>query len=71
MGKFKYGSIVRLNKDACLPNNTITILENTDFIYLGDIVQIPDHCILINMSTNEILTGYHTDNFRLATEDEI
>jgi hypothetical protein len=46
-------------------------LEDRQFIYLGDIVQSPGHCILIDMEDGHIEVMHHTDNFRVLTEDEV
>lgn len=40
------------------------------YIYLGEIVQMPGHCILVEMKTGKVISGYHTDNFIELTEDE-
>lgn len=41
------------------------------FVYLGEISQVPGHCILCDLLTGKIIGMYHTDNFRIATEDEM
>lgn len=41
------------------------------FVYLGEIKQIDEHCILCDLDNGKIIGMYHTDNFREATEDEI
>jgi hypothetical protein len=41
------------------------------YLFLGEIVQMPGHCVLINIRTNEIHTGFHTDNFIELTEEEV
>lgn len=40
------------------------------FVYLGEIKNAPGHCILVDMDTNEVLTMYHTWNFREVTDSE-
>lgn len=40
------------------------------FIFLGEIVQMPGHCIVADRK-GKIHWGFHTDNFRDPTEDEI
>ena len=45
-------------------------LEDRLFIYLGDIVQQPGHCILVDMNTGLLEVGHHTDNFVVVPEDE-
>jgi hypothetical protein len=38
-------------------------------LYLGEIVNMPGHCI-VSTNDGKIHWGFHTDNFRIATEDE-
>jgi hypothetical protein len=40
------------------------------FVYLGDIVQMPGHCIVVRLKDGHVFTCYHTDNFTELTEDE-
>ena len=40
------------------------------YIFLGEIVQMPGHCIVIDIKTGQIFSAYHTDNFIELTEDE-
>ena len=39
-------------------------------LYSGEIVNMPGHCI-VSTKNGKIHWGFHTDNFRIATEDEI
>lgn len=39
-------------------------------LYLGEVVQMPGHCIVVNHA-GKVFWGWHTDNFRYPTEDEI
>lgn len=45
--------------------------ENDVFVFLGEIVNMPGHCIVINHRTGKIFSGYHSENFIELTEDEI
>lgn len=40
------------------------------YIYLGEITQMPGHCIVIEMETGKVISGYHTENFIELKEDE-
>jgi len=42
--------------------------ENDKFIILGEITQMPGHCVVVNHKTGEIHCGYHTDNFVLIED---
>lgn len=41
------------------------------YVYLGDIKQMPGHCIVVDFKTGKIYCGYHTENFIELTEDEV
>ena len=41
------------------------------FVYIGDIVQMPGHCIVVRMSDGQNFAGYHTDDFIELTEEEV
>jgi hypothetical protein len=40
------------------------------FIYLGDIAQMPGHCIVIRMGDGTLFYCIHTDNFVEVPEEE-
>ena len=40
------------------------------FIYLGDIVQMPGHCVVVRISDGHVFCCYHTDNFVKVPEEE-
>lgn len=44
---------------------------NAHLIFLGEIVNMPGHCVLLDPRTNKIHSCYHTENFRECTEEEI
>jgi hypothetical protein len=41
------------------------------FVYLGDIVSMPGHCVVVRLKDNTVFTCYHTSNFVELTEDEL
>lgn len=41
------------------------------FVYLGDITNMPEHCVVVRTGDNIVFTCYHTDDFIELTEDEI
>ena len=43
----------------------------TSFIYLGEIPNLPGHCVIAGITTGKIYSGYHIENFRVATEEEL
>ena len=44
---------------------------NAHYIFLGDIPNMEDHCIVIGVENKNIEIGYHTENFIELTEDEV
>lgn len=43
--------------------------KDESYIFLGEIVQMPGHCIVVGMHDNKVYSGYHTDNFIEVPED--
>ena len=41
------------------------------FIYLGEIPNMPGHCVLLRHSDGAHFFGYHIENFVELTEDEV
>ena len=41
------------------------------YIFLSEIINMPGHCIVIEMNSNKIFSGFHTDCFVELTEDKI
>ena len=39
-------------------------------LFLGEITNMPGHCAVVDRE-GKVYWGYHTDNFRQPTEDEI
>lgn len=44
---------------------------NEVYIFLGEIRQMPGHCILLEFRTGKMLSGYHTENFIPLKENEV
>ena len=40
------------------------------YIFLGEIVQMPGHCVVADHQTGRLYSGYHTENFVELTDDE-
>lgn len=43
---------------------------NGVYVFLGDIPNMPDHCVVIDYKSGRIYSGYHTENFIEIPEDE-
>ena len=45
--------------------------ESDVFLFLGEIEQAPGHCCVINIKTGKFYGFYHTDEFKILTEEEV
>ncbi len=57
-----------------LQNNNITdspLLLNSSFIYLGEIPNMPGHCVVAEQTSGKVHSGFHIENFVEMEEDEI
>ena len=37
--------------------------EGAAYIFFGEIPNLPEHCVVADHKTGQILSGYHTENF--------
>lgn len=44
--------------------------KNKPYVFLGEIPQMPGHCIVADYKTGQLYCGYHTENFEEIPEDE-
>ncbi len=68
-------SLVRLSKDMedWLKANSkfdSPLLQESRFIFLGEIPNMPGHCVVAMFSSGKLLSGYHTDNFVETDPDD-
>ena len=67
-------SVVVFDKERCpqdvWENYYKVQFSGKAFVYMGEIPQMPGHCVLINVDTG-IAMIHETENFRLATQDEL
>ena len=40
------------------------------FIYLGEIPNMPGHCVVAGHESGKIYSGYHIDNFKLSPDHD-
>ncbi len=74
--KLKINSLVKFDFDSIprsvhLKPKDYPFTSSGVYVFLGEIVQMPGHCIVINMTTGHTYCGYHTENFIALTEDEL
>jgi len=41
------------------------------YVFLGELVNMPGHCVVAEHPSGSIISGYHTENFVELTDDEI
>jgi len=44
--------------------------EDEIFVFLGEIPNMPGHCIVIGRDTGNAYIGYHVNSFTVLSEDE-
>ena len=73
MDDIKYLSIVMLEdwyREHLKEVNQHHLDKDNFFIYLGEIPNMPGHCVVVGHESGKIYSGYHIENFRLPTENE-
>jgi hypothetical protein len=63
--QFDYNAVPKTHQDS------YPFLEGKTYIYLRDISNMPGHCVVMDYSTHELYSGYHTSNFRVLKHKEI
>lgn len=41
------------------------------YLFVGEIPNMPGHCVVVNRKTGKIYSGYHIENFVELEEDEL
>lgn len=86
VSKVKYGSLIKIKKwyRKCLEDDIANenleykmnveyykeFLSNEAFVYLGEIPQMTGHIICAGRN-GKIYFGFHDDDFKVLTEDEV
>lgn len=47
------------------------MFDNYRFIFLGEIPNMGGHCVVAGYGSGKIYAGFHNENYRLPTEDEL
>lgn len=43
----------------------------SNYVFLGEIPNMPDHCVVADAKTGRVYTGYHTENFVEIPDEEV
>lgn len=46
-------------------------VENQVLLFLGEIPNMKGHCVVVDNKTGQLYSGYHTEDFRELTEEEV
>jgi len=73
--KIRQNALVVFDENSCSKEDYEQYFKNTFpkgelFVFLGEIPNNTEHCILHDFRTGKIIGLYHIWNFREATEDE-
>ena len=71
MKKIKKLTMVKLNTTSQEYPNYKEIFGPSPYIFLGEISNMPGHCVICSHQTGKIYSGFHTDNFVAIPEDEM
>jgi len=65
-------SLVRLHPSlARRSGRKLPFKPGVAYLFLGEIVHMPGHCVVADLRTGRLFTGYHTDNFVEIPADEV
>lgn len=54
--------------------NSLVVLKDDlsrRYVFLGEIPNMPGHCVVIHLGDSQIERGFHTIDFRELTDEEI
>jgi len=46
------------------------LTQERTFIFLGEIPNMKEHCVVVGHKTGKVFSGYHTENFVELTDEE-
>jgi hypothetical protein len=41
------------------------------YVFLGEIQNMPGHCIVVDLKTGRVFSGWHTENFEELPADDV
>jgi hypothetical protein len=70
--KIRPFSLVKYNFDSTPKEwySQLPFKKKDIFVFLGEILQVPDHGVFLNIKTNKIYSGYHLSEFLEVPEEE-
>ena len=70
MDKPRQNSLVRFHLDSPGFWGDYPFTETGIYVFLGEIPNMPGHCVVLDHKTGRIYSGYHIENFKEIPEDE-
>jgi len=67
--EIKFLNLVKV-KDKLVSEYATLFPSHELFVWLGEIVDQPDHCVVVNYYSGVTYCGYHSDIFRLLKKSE-
>src|SRR5262245_42379710 len=65
-------SLVRLRPSLeTRERKALPFKEGVAYLFLGEIRNMPGHCVVADLKTGRLWTGYHTDTFVEIPKDEV
>jgi len=64
--KFNYNSVTEEYKKEYYSK-----FQDKKYLFMGEIKQMPGHCVVCDFESGEMIIGYHTHNFIEVANNEI
>lgn len=65
-------SLVRFDAPWLSPQQrrAVPFTKSGVYLFLGEVANMPEHCVVMDYKANRTYVGYHTDNFIQLADDE-
>ena len=50
--------------------DTYPFTKNDTYVYMGEIPNMPGHCVVADYKTGNLISGYHIESFKELKDDE-
>ncbi len=58
-------------REVCKNDYRGVLPVDENFVFMGDIRQMPGHGVFITVRTNKVYVGYHTSSFEVVPRNEV
>ena len=63
-------SLVRFAEPSSALRGKYPFKRDVTYLFIGEIANMPGHCVVADLKSGRLISGYHTANFRELTDDE-